>query len=45
MWLIPRNAERPSDARVKNPVVEPDYTASSVRKDLKRLLKAMFKTC
>lgn len=45
MWLIPRNAERPSDARVKNPVVEPDYTASSVRKDLKRLLKAMFKIC
>lgn len=45
MWVIPKNAYRPQDARIKNPVVPSDYSASGARKDLKRLLNVMFKAC
>lgn len=43
MWVIPQDAVRPSDARIKNPVIELTYATSNVRKDLKRLLKNIFK--
>lgn len=45
MWVIPENAERPSDARIKNPVAKAHSSISNVRKDLKKLLKLLYKRC
>jgi len=45
MWVIPENTERPVDGRTKNPVIKERKTSSSVRRDLKKLLKAMYKRC
>lgn len=45
MWVIPQNAQRPSDARVKNPAIKGENTISHVRRELKKILKIMFKRC
>ena len=42
MWVIPKNTERPSDARTKNPIVKPIKTDSNVRRELKKLLKKLY---
>ncbi len=44
MWVIPSDADRPADARVKNPVVHSDTLISNVRKELKKLLKTLYGT-
>lgn len=44
MWVIPRSAGRPVDARTRNPVIE-KRGHSLVRSDLKKLLKNMYKRC
>lgn len=44
MWVIPENAMRPADARIKNPaVISPKTEVSHVRRELKKLLKGLFK--
>lgn len=43
MWVIPKDAKRPSDARVKSPIGMLETENSRVRKDLKRLLKELYK--
>lgn len=43
MWVIPENAERPVDARTKNPIVEKKKSYSRVRSELKKLLKGLYK--
>ncbi len=42
MWVVPEDAERPKDARTKNPLIE-NKRYSVVRSDLKKLLKSMYK--
>ena len=42
MWVVPKDAERPTDARTKNPLIE-NKRYSVVRSDLKKLLKNMYK--
>ena len=42
MWVVPKEAERPTDARTKNPLIE-NKRYSVVRSDLKKLLKNMYK--
>lgn len=42
MWVVPKDAERPTDARTKNPLIE-NKRYSVVRSDLKKLLKDMYK--
>lgn len=44
MWVIPADTERPADARSKNPVIVTDHEHSSVRRELKKLIKKIFKT-
>lgn len=47
MWLIPKNAKRPGDARIKSPIVR-NYDKSEisqVRKELKKLLKLLYASC
>jgi hypothetical protein len=44
MWVIPENATRPSDARIKSPTVKnTNMEESVVRKELKKLLKSLYK--
>lgn len=43
MWVIPEDAKRPADARIKSPVFSENIEVSSVRKELKRLLKTLFR--
>ena len=44
MWVIPENTMRPVDARVKSPViVSSKADESKVRRELKRLLRRLFK--
>lgn len=44
MWTIPENAVRPADARTKNPAITSAKTEeSNMRKELKKLLKRLFK--
>lgn len=44
MWVIPENAIRPFDARIKNPaIVSPKIKESNVRRELKKLLRRLFK--
>ena len=44
MWAIPENAMRPADARTKNPVmISSKMEESNVRRELKKLLKSLFK--
>lgn len=45
MWVIPENSDRPMDARTKNPVTDSRVEGSSVRKELKRLLKSLYDSC
>lgn len=45
MWVIPENADRPNDARIKNPVIENISSPSMVRKDLKKFLKKIYDRC
>lgn len=42
MWVVPKDAERPNDARTKNPLIE-NKRYSVVRSELKKLLKKMYK--
>ncbi|MEY8495510.1 helix-turn-helix domain-containing protein [Lachnospiraceae bacterium 29-91] len=45
MWVIPKDASRPADARTKNPTVNPVSTGDSIiRRELKKLLRSMYKT-
>lgn len=41
MWVVPSDAKKPGDARVKNPVIKNEDT-SLVRKELKKILKELF---
>lgn len=43
MWVIPKEAERPADARVKSPAPAKEIEISNVRKELKKLLKKLWK--
>ena len=44
MWTIPENAIKPTDARTKNPaIVSSRMEDSNVRKELKKLLKGLYK--
>lgn len=43
MWLVPENTVKPMDGRVKNPVMKDKNVLSGVRRDLKKLLKSMYK--
>lgn len=43
MWVIPIDAERPTDARVKNPVIVSNNKDSNARRELKKLLKKLYK--
>ncbi len=43
MWVIPSDADRPVDARLKSPIVSSDNMISSVRRELKKLLKILYK--
>lgn len=44
IWTIPENAMKPSDARSKNPtVISSEIEKSNIRKELKKLLKELFK--
>lgn len=45
MWLIPTDADRPNDARIKSPILEEKVGTSKVRKDLKKLLKDLYENC
>lgn len=45
MWVIPENIERPSDARIKSPVIDSAKEESSVRRELKKLLKRLYDLC
>lgn len=42
MWVVPKEAERPTDARTKNPLIE-NKSYSVIRSDLKKLLKKFYK--
>ena len=42
MWVIPEDAEKPTDARKKNPLIK-NKRYSAVRSDLKKILKNMYK--
>ncbi|EOS34253.1 hypothetical protein C808_05314 [Lachnospiraceae bacterium M18-1] len=45
MWVIPKDASRPADARTKNPTVNPVSAGDSIiRRELKKLLRSMYKT-
>lgn len=43
MWVIPEDTKRPGDARYKSPVESKSNEISAVRRDLKKLLKDLFK--
>lgn len=43
MWVIPEDAKRPADARMKNPVSTKEIEISSVRRELKKILKKLFR--
>lgn len=43
MWVIPKDSRRPEDARFKTPVESKSSEISTVRRDLKKLLKDLFK--
>lgn len=43
MWVIPKDSKRPEDARFKTPVESKSSEISTVRRDLKKLLKDLFK--
>ncbi|MDE7424381.1 MAG: N-6 DNA methylase [Lachnospiraceae bacterium] len=43
MWVVPSDAKRPRDARVKNPTVTKNKDTSIVRRELKKILKKLFK--
>ena len=44
MWIIPENAVRPADARIKSPIIHSAKSEeSTARKGLKKLLKRLFK--
>ena len=45
MWVIPENTSRPIDARIKSPIIETSDGDSTVRKELKKLLKGLFDSC
>ena len=45
MWVIPENMERPSDARIKNPVIDSTKEESCVRRELKKLLRHLYDLC
>ena len=45
MWVIPENADRPTDARIKSPIAVVDSDESKVRKELKHLLKKLYDSC
>lgn len=45
MWVVPVNTERPADGRTKNPVIKEEKVFSAVRRDLKKLLKSMYRRC
>lgn len=44
MWVIPKDTRRPEDARCKTPVGSKSNEISAMRRDLKKLLKKLFKT-
>lgn len=41
MWVVPSDAQKPADARVKNPLLHSE-DASTVRRELKKVLKKLF---
>lgn len=43
MWLIPSDADRPVDARLKSPIIDSENLVPSVRKELKKILKSLYK--
>lgn len=45
MWVVPENAKRPNDARVKSPIVKNDNKILRARKELKKLLKEIYTSC
>ena len=45
MWVIPENMERPSDARIKSPVIDSTKEESCVRRELKKLLRRLYDLC
>ena len=42
MWVIPADAKRPNDARVKSPIKPNLESVSEVRRELKKVLKKMY---
>ena len=45
MWVIPENIERPSDARIKSPVLDSAIEESRARRELKKLIKQLYNLC
>lgn len=45
MWVIPENIERPSDARIKSPVLDSSMEESCARRELKKLLRQLYGLC
>lgn len=45
MWVIPEDTKRPSDARIKSPVIVPTKEESCVRRELKKLLRRLYTLC
>lgn len=45
MWVIPENMARPSDARIKSPVIDSMKEESCVRRELKKLLRHLYALC
>lgn len=43
MWVVPSEAKRPGDARIKTPVISNNADNSVVRRELKKILKVLFK--
>lgn len=42
MWVIPANAKKPTDARIKSPISSITPSISEVRRELKKLLKKLY---
>ena len=43
MWVIPVDAKRPNDARIKSPIKPDTESVSEVRRELKKVLKKLYK--
>ena len=42
MWVIPADAKRPNDARIKSPIKPNTESVSEVRRELKKVLKKLY---